>query len=43
MAEPVPTLGVEEEFQLLDADSHALAPGIDEVLPEARRALADEV
>jgi carboxylate-amine ligase len=41
--ERVPTLGVEEEFQLVDAETLDLRPGIDEVLPEARRALPDQV
>jgi carboxylate-amine ligase len=41
MAERIPTLGVEEEFQLLDAETFDLRPGIDEVLPEARRTLTD--
>jgi carboxylate-amine ligase len=43
MAERIPTVGVEEEFQLLDADTFDLRPGIDEVLPDARRALAGDV
>jgi carboxylate-amine ligase len=37
------TLGVEEEFQLVDAASGELRPSVDEVLPEARDALGDEV
>lgn len=39
----MPTLGVEEESQLLDAETHDLRPGTGEVLPEARRSPAGEV
>ena len=38
------TIGVEEEFQLVDPASHALHPGVDDVLPMARRLTShDEV
>jgi carboxylate-amine ligase len=37
------TLGIEEEFQLVDAETGELRPHVDAVLPEAREALGDEV
>jgi carboxylate-amine ligase len=37
------TLGVEEEFCLVDAETGALRPVADEVLPLAKEALADQV
>lgn len=37
------TLGVEEEFQIVDAETGELRPRIDRVLPEAQEALGDEV
>jgi glutamate---cysteine ligase / carboxylate-amine ligase len=37
------SLGVEEEFQLVDADTGALRPAVEAVLPDAREALGEEV
>jgi carboxylate-amine ligase len=37
------TLGVEEEFQLVDADTGELRPQVEAVLPEAREVLGEEV
>jgi carboxylate-amine ligase len=37
------SLGVEEEFQLVDAETGELRPHVDAVLPEARESLGDEV
>lgn len=37
------TLGVEEEFQIMDLDSGELVPRSDDLLPVARRALGDRV
>lgn len=37
------TVGVEEEYQLVDAETGALVPKADEVLPVAREALGEEV
>ena len=37
------SLGIEEEFQLVDAATGELRPHVDAVLPEAREALGDEV
>ena len=44
-APPVPdfSLGVEEEFLLVDAETGELRPHVDAVLPEAREALGEEV
>jgi carboxylate-amine ligase len=44
-APPVPdfSLGIEEEFQLVDAETGELRPSVDAVLPEAREALGEEV
>ena len=37
------SLGVEEEFQLVDAETGELRPHVDAVLPEARESLGEEV
>ncbi|MDP1819161.1 MAG: glutamate-cysteine ligase family protein, partial [Acidimicrobiales bacterium] len=37
------TVGVEEEYQLLDADTLELVPGISEVLPTAVAAVGEQV
>jgi carboxylate-amine ligase len=37
------SLGVEEEFQLVDADTGALRPAVETVLPDAQEALGEEV
>jgi carboxylate-amine ligase len=37
------SVGVEEEFQLVDAGTGELRPAVDVVLPDAREALGDEV
>jgi glutamate---cysteine ligase / carboxylate-amine ligase len=37
------SLGIEEEFQLVDVETGELRPHVDAVLPEAREALGDEV
>jgi carboxylate-amine ligase len=37
------TIGVEEEYQLVDADTFALVPAVERVLPRATAALGDEV
>jgi carboxylate-amine ligase len=44
-APPVPdfSLGIEEEFQLVDAETGELRSSVDAVLPEAREALGEEV
>ena len=43
MAEELRNLGVEEEFQLVDAETGELRPSVEAVLPEAREALGEEV
>jgi carboxylate-amine ligase len=37
------TLGVEEEYQIVDAPTHALAPRQARLLPEAEKSLGDDV